>query len=270
MKRITNEEHKKILLEMLDYFDKICKKNNINYSLIAGSLLGAVREKGIIPWDDDIDIVLTLENYSKLIKVLNKKNKGRFKLINHENNHSYYLPFDKMIDTKTIAIENGRREIQNYGVFLDIFCYHNVPNNKFLRKIHYHRLKFWESFVAGYSKTDLGTDKVFFKRIRKMLSEKMGIDFILKKYNKVLSCYDKKKTNYLIASWPTYRYENEIIEKKWISNYTKADFNGLNPMITSDYDYVLKKTYGDYMTPPSEKDRTGRHGIDLYWRDKNE
>ena len=74
MKKISIKEQQLLLIEMLDYITKICDKNNINYSLIGGSLIGAIRHKGMIPWDDDIDIILMPNEYEKLIDILKKKN----------------------------------------------------------------------------------------------------------------------------------------------------------------------------------------------------
>ena len=72
MKELTSKEHKETLIKMLDFINKICVKNNINYTLIGGSLIGAVRHKGIIPWDDDIDIGLLHDDYVKLLELLRK------------------------------------------------------------------------------------------------------------------------------------------------------------------------------------------------------
>ena len=80
MEKINIVEQKKIMVEILAYFDKVCRQNNINYSLIGGSLIGAIRHQGIIPWDDDIDVILSRDNYLKIIEILEKDDDARFKL----------------------------------------------------------------------------------------------------------------------------------------------------------------------------------------------
>ena len=80
MRELTSKEHKETLIKMLDFINKICVKNNINYTLIGGSLIGAVRHKGIIPWDDDIDIGLLHDDYVKLLELLRKNENQEFKL----------------------------------------------------------------------------------------------------------------------------------------------------------------------------------------------
>lgn len=81
MKKINIVEQKKIMVEILSYFDKVCRQNNINYSLIGGSLIGAIRHQGIIPWDDDIDVILSRDNYLKIIEILEKDDDARFKIL---------------------------------------------------------------------------------------------------------------------------------------------------------------------------------------------
>ena len=82
MKKMSIEEQRQVMVEILKYFDTLCRKNNIKYSLIGGTLIGAIRNKGIIPWDDDIDIILDKENYKKIIDILK-----------HDNNSKYILLF---------------------------------------------------------------------------------------------------------------------------------------------------------------------------------
>ena len=85
MKKINIVEQKKIMVEILAYFDKVCRQNNINYSLIGGSLIGAIRHQGIIPWDDDIDVILSRDKYLKIIEILEKDDDARFKILTKNN-----------------------------------------------------------------------------------------------------------------------------------------------------------------------------------------
>ena len=265
MKKIKDIEHKKLMIDMLEYIDKICRKNNIKYTLEGGTLLGAIRHGGMIPWDDDVDISLDKNNYSRLIDVLTKE-KGRYQLLTRESNNTYYLPFVKLIDTNTIAYEFERRDIDNYGVFIDIFSYHNMPNNKIVRKIHYARLKLWQNLIFGYSKTKIKGRLVFLKKIRKKIVDIFGIEYALKKYNKALKKYDKQKTKYLILSWPVYKYKNSIFPSNIIEGYDDILFNGINTMISKEYDILLKTNFGDYMTLPPVEERIPQHSIEIYWR----
>ena len=83
MNRIDRENQKKIMVQILEYFDNICRENDIDYSLIGGSLIGAIRHKGIIPWDDDIDVILTYDNYKRFIEILKKNNDKNYKILDY-------------------------------------------------------------------------------------------------------------------------------------------------------------------------------------------
>ena len=142
-KIIDSNTQKKIMLDILIYIDNICRKNNIKYSLIGGSLIGAIRHKGFIPWDDDIDIILDYKNYKRLLNILRKDKNELYEIYIPGEKDNYPTHITKLINKKTIIREKGGYldDILDYGLFVDIFCYVNIPNNKFLQKIFYYKLK---------------------------------------------------------------------------------------------------------------------------------
>ena len=115
-RKISATEQQTILLDILKFLDHTCRKNNINYSLINGSLLGAIRHHGFIPWDDDIDVILTRENYVKLKKILDKET-GQFQTLKPGKGGEKY-PFIKLIDIRTHAIEKNRPSSTRTMVFM--------------------------------------------------------------------------------------------------------------------------------------------------------
>lgn len=129
MKEINIDNSKKVMIDILTYIDNICRKNNIKYTLVGGSLIGAIRHKGIIPWDDDIDIGLLPGEYEKLIKCLKASNNEKYKLLDIDTEPTYYYPYAKLIDNRTICKELYLKGIDNYGIFVDIFKYNNIPND---------------------------------------------------------------------------------------------------------------------------------------------
>ena len=137
MKELTSKEHKETLIKMLDFINKICVKNNINYTLIGGSLIGAVRHKGIIPWDDDIDIGLLHDDYVKLLELLRKNENQEFKLFD-DCVDGYYYPYAKLVSQKTILVEENLKKIENYGAFIDIFEY-NYTHENYKKRIEENR-----------------------------------------------------------------------------------------------------------------------------------
>lgn len=268
MKEIDSLEHKKILLEILKYIDEVCKKNNINYSLIGGSLIGCVRDNNIIHWDDDIDIILNHEDYVKLKKVLSDKN-GRYKYMDKDTEKSYFYPFAKVIDTKTELIEYGCQDIKNYGVYVDVFEFNNTPNGKVEQLIFYNKIIFIKKMlgVKILSKDIVKLEKNIFKRIRNFMIRLLSINFILNKYEKTIHKYNNKNTNFVLYSWPVYGCFNEIQKKENTKEFISKKFGNMDAMIYKNYDVILRNIFGDYMTPPPKEKRVSNHNFKAYWRE---
>ena len=125
MKKLTLDEVKKIQLEILAYIDSFCKKNNISYFINYGTLLGAVRHKGFIPWDDDIDISMDREHYNMFIEKFNQDS-SKYKILSLDTDKAYFNNFIKVVDTTTKIVDNRNYKTFSCGVFVDIF-----PMDKF-------------------------------------------------------------------------------------------------------------------------------------------
>ena len=139
---VTNEELKmiqKIDLEMLVEVDRICRKYRIRYSLDGGTLLGAVRHKGFIPWDDDVDVIMLRKEYRKFQKACRKElDQSRFFLQDYQTDPEYRWGYAKIRRKNTEYIRLGQEYLkQKGGVCIDIFVVDNVPDQKVVRKIHY-------------------------------------------------------------------------------------------------------------------------------------
>lgn len=140
-KKIPKEDLRKlqmIQLEMLLEVDRICKKHNIKYCIIAGTLLGAVRHRGFIPWDDDADVAMLRTEYEKFCKVCEfELDKSRFYFQNHKNTKEYRWGYAKIRRVGTEFIRKGQEHLKYpSGIFLDVFPLDNVPDNIYLRKFH--------------------------------------------------------------------------------------------------------------------------------------
>lgn len=130
------ENMHKIQLNMLIEFDKICRRNNIKYILDAGTLLGAVRHKGFIPWDDDIDIILFRDEYNRLIEILEKLPQDKYELLSSKNKKCYCRLHSQwnLKGTKTEAYYDMNTDF-TLGICLDIFVLDNIPNDGLRKKI---------------------------------------------------------------------------------------------------------------------------------------
>lgn len=266
MKKMSEKDSKIVLVEILRYFDSLCRKNKIKYTLIGGSLIGAVRHKGMIPWDDDIDVILTQKEYQKLLKAVEKDNDSIFKFFDYHNDKTTYYPFLKLIDIRTF-VDDGVKEIEKYGAYLDIFCLNNIPENKLLSKIHYYKFMFYKIIISGYA-TLTYTDKTKYAKYKKLgniIAKITGIRFILKRYNKLANKYNKKKSTKVISNWPCYKWEKDIFDSSDFEKYIDCEFDGVNAMIIKNYDNVLRHTFGDYMQLPPKEQRVN-HNMKFYWK----
>lgn len=266
-KIISLPEQQKILLEMLRFLDRICRKNKIKYSLINASLIGAIRHQGFVPWDDDIDVVLTKENYDKLKKILDKET-GRYQTLKQGKGGERY-GFLKLIDTHTQALEKNRPKFNpNYGIYIDITCYYPTSDGKKEQSKQFRKLKLLFSLYLRR--------KIFFKEepLSKIIlclgknacSKILGYNRINRRYNKLLNKYSDGK-KYVISNWPVYGFENEIQLAKNTEEYIDVKFEGVTVMVFKEYDEILKTIYGDYMKMPPKNKRVPKHNITAWWRE---
>ena len=245
-------------LDILIEIDKICKENNIQYFLIGGTLLGAVRHKGFIPWDDDIDVGMIRSDYEKFIDLcLNKNVLGeKYFLHCNESDENYFIPFVKVKKNNTTFAEENIDNIQTHkGIFLDIFPYDNVPKQKsimqraqaiIVRNIHY----------AIYVKYNIYSLK---NKKRKVLTWFFTLLPVktLKKMNRYFSTiFENRKNNkYMVSLAGSSSYEEETLLKDKLFPLKKIKFENLKFDSFNDNDYYLSQLFGDYMKLPPEEDR---------------
>ena len=257
MKKISFEEKRLIQLEMLKEIDIFCKENNIRYSLAFGTLLGAIRHKGFIPWDDDVDIMMPLPDML-CFKALFKSKTMKYCDVDTEKHYSF--PFSRIAQTNTI----NKKGIFVYtkGICIDLYPIISLPSSEEEEKLFFdkakplceHRLfyKKWNSRLASFLPIEAlpGTDKVM-KKYR---------DFIL---NSVP--YGKTDKYYIIAGPLMLRkkmsYDLDLFKELIEVNFENYQFSAI-----SQYHYYLTLRYGDYMQLPPESERVPKHEADYYWR----
>ena len=271
MKEITSEEQKEILIEMLKYVDEICRKNNINYFLSGGTLLGAIRHKGFIPWDDDVDIYVPYQEYRKLIDIM--KQDSKCNVHNPYDNEDYYYFFTKITDKRTILIENNFKRIKDMGVFLDIFPIYHLPNSdeeysdlfKKMKKLEKQYFRFYGFEKYYYNKNkirSIAKSIVFFPQFlfkRKYIKNKnLLLDLIEKN--------DAIQTNFIgnSISPSTYRHR---FNAEVFNNKIEVEFERMKVYAPAGYEEYLTKCYGDYMQLPPESQRNTEHHFKAYWKE---
>lgn len=269
MNRINTETQKKIQFEILKYTFEICEKNNLTCFLGGGTLLGAVRHRGYIPWDDDVDIMMPRNDYDTLLSIFNLQEENNFKLLSFYNTKDYYYPFSKIVDKRTKLEELEFKEIKDMGIYIDVFPIDFLPDNYKKVKRIFSEYKILHKLMLLYQTKDVkmvtkNKIKLRFKQILLPLLEKSVIrKSILKKMDNIGKKYDKTKQVACISG----RYlEKEIMPSEYISNFVLLEFEGENFKAPIGYDAYLKKHYGDYMElPPKEKQVLGHNNI-AYWK----
>ena len=264
MREITTKEYKKIATELLDDFDKVCRVHNIRYSIAYGTLLGAVRHKGFIPWDDDIDVIIPRADYYKLLEVRDEL-KENHQIVSIETNKKFTAPLAKLIDTYTILRQIGHAaEKIDLGVYVDIFVYDFIPENKDKTNLIYKTCNFMQKAwgFCEYEPNDKYPRIVnFFRGIanRSGLARKVAI--IMDQYAKS-RC---KRSNYY--SCLMYGYKNRkiyIVPQNEFNDLCDYTFEGVKVKGLSDYDKYLSCWYGDYMKLPPIEERVSGHSFEVY------
>ena len=245
--------------EILCVFDKFCKENGIPYSLYAGTALGAVRHKGFIPWDDDIDVCLTRDNYEKLLKLLREKGLDGYYLQGTDKPDYEFINFSKIRKNGTkFGTEQDVKLLDNLGIFLDIFPFDKIPKDKKLRKKFLFNVKLWMVYTRGYPYTKGSKFLEIISRLLLLKSRKRQLKIRNKLEKKILSYQSMEKDYDLIClACPNdlrFTYPANILDE-----IIEVDFEGHKVSMHKDYDTALKIKFGDYMKLPPEQDRVCKH-----------
>lgn len=262
MRKLRLKEMQDQELQIMIDIDTLANQLNIPYYLGFGTLIGAVRHKGFIPWDDDIDIIIPRRYYSIFLVEFEKKNK-KYKVFSMYNNDNYMNPWAKIVDPSTRLIERNEKNVPGMGLFVDIFPLDNVPSNPFGRKIFYSKARFFK-WIRYYSyKSDREFQKSsFIEKIKIIIGRMFKTRWALKKIDQLCSSMVNNDTG--MVGIPVIRRENEIYSSRVLGSGKLTEFEGQNFMIPDDYDKFLKVAYGNYMKLPPKEERVSRHDFDIY------
>lgn len=271
-KNITLEEMKKIEVDILSKIDEICKKNNLIYSLMDGSLLGAVRHKGFIPWDDDIDIMMPRPDYEKLKKIMIEHPIEGTKYMSSDTQQDYYPHYAKVVSTKTIAKEYKSKAIKDYGVFVDIFPIDGICNSKIKRKIIKTKiiiLRFFRTVATSEGQVSKKRIRRIVRRIFTPICKIIGFRKFTNCIEKVTKKYDYTNSEYVTLVGTSIFIEKGMYYKKQLFEKTSyVPFENKKFRIIDEYDRYLTDLFGDYMTPPPKEEQKTRHNFDyLKWKE---
>ncbi|WP_302489657.1 phosphorylcholine transferase LicD [uncultured Mitsuokella sp.] len=264
MKRLNHQEIKKIELNILLYFDAFCKRNKLRYYLAGGTLLGAVRHQGFIPWDDDVDVCMPRKDYNRLIKIFD--NNSRFVLLSNQLNNSYF-PFAKLTDSTTIV--KAQYNEQETGLWIDILPVDGLPED--LDKVNkiYEKCDFYRKILSLVD-TKLGEGKTTYHKYAKYLLKPIANLYGGNRCSAVIekialsNPYDQSK--YVgIVTWGLYGSGERMLKSEFEAS-TSVLFEGHQFPAFSCWQSYLTGLYGNFMQlPPEEKRIT--HDMMVYMKD---
>ena len=264
---LSDRESKNLISDMLSEFDEFCKEKGLTYYLADGTLLGAVRHKGFIPWDDDADIYMMRDDYNKFI---NFAAFGDYYEIVSPTNHtsSIYHPFPycNLFDKRTLMISNTMKHNTGKGQFIDVFPIDAVPHNYFAKKFLFLRLNLLDFFrrCSVYKKKKGKGIKGLITNCVKTILLPLDGEKIAKHIDRVASSYSNNESEYvglLVCST-----NNKVIFRRiWYSEKIQIEFEGRYYSAPKEYNLILENEYQDYMTLPPKEQQIANHETEVFW-----
>ena len=259
-KSLTLDEIKQTELLILGHIDTVCKKHHLRYYLAYGTLLGAIRHKGFIPWDDDVDIYMPREDYARFIRLMSEDREGKFKLLSMYNAPDYYYEYAKVVDLRTRVVYDNLKSIEDDGVWVDIFPLDDAP--KWLRMAKWF-LNLLVAFriLSVYQKFPSYKYNMVFYPLW-LLSRMIGHGFFLRLSDAIARSGSNSDYVGYMCSMGVSKY---YFPKKWCEAQTQVEFEGEQYPAFKDYHPYLTYQYGDYMQLPPEDKRVS-HPVVAFWK----
>ncbi len=269
MKIVENDQLKKIEINILSKIDELCKQNNLKYFICGGTLLGAVRHKGFIPWDDDIDICMPRSDYNKLADLMEQ---DKDYMILSSVKDGYYYVFPKAVDRRTLVNEKGYKPIKNLGVSVDIFLLDGMPEDERKSEYHYKKLKKVRSKITGYSllKPKIGKNVFFYAKrcwVYYIINRYRRLEDMQKQYSFIAEKFKYETSAYVYATGGAYG-KKDIFRKEIFEDEEQLEFEGRYFSAPAKWDEYLRQLYGDYMQLPPIEKRVMHHNLEAIYIEK--
>lgn len=238
------------ILEIMKFIDKICRDNNITYYIMGGTALGAVRHGGFIPWDDDLDIFMTPENYKKF-KCIFEETRSNKLILQEWKTSNKYLEYAKIRMNGTTFIEKNLKEYKDihHGIYVDIMILHKAPKTDIGKKIVYLQSKYVTLY--GLSQRNWEPKNIYQKYMLNLLKI-IPNSIICELCYKNIYRYDERINFKEYCYWITpAKYSKGIFKKEVFQKPINIKFEDTYLYAPSEIEDYLKNRYGDYMKMPS-------------------
>ena len=269
MKAISVEEGKKLQLDILLAVDAFCEQHGLRYFLCGGTLIGAVRHQGFIPWDDDIDISMPRPDYERFLKSFQHPD---YRLYHYREGGKELLPFAKVYDRRTLLEENMKRE-EDIGINIDVFPVDGLPDDDQKIKKLLARMRWLRGWYVAATLKD-ASHRSLARRLQ--LGAMRAVYKICPIQHRLCGKLVKEAQQYpfdtsdrvAVLVWGY--WEREVVPRSSANRLTRAPFEGHMLSIPVEYDVYLRSLYGDYMQLPPEEKRVYKHHAKMYWLDEQE
>ena len=264
--KVTIQQARSVNLEMLRYFDQVCRENDVKYSRTGGTLLGAVRHGGMIPWDDDVDVFLTRPEFEKLSAVFPEG--GRFELVTYKKDPNFNYVFGRLIDTWTLIQYSPNTAGAGRGLFLDVCIVDGLPDDekKRTRHIKYMRLlvRLRRAVVQNPNRKSYKSKGPLFVAAKKILRKCTDIHFWNRRLNKAMQKYPFDGGRY-VGNFTSQYGSRELLHASVFDEFYDVKFEDMTCMICAGYHEYLTNIYKDYMQLPPVNKRTPPHNSNAVW-----
>lgn len=253
----------KVDVDIVKEVVRICDKYDLKYYMLGGTMLGAIRHKGFIPWDDDIDLGMPREDYETFLELAEKELPDYLKAVNYRNDPNYMYYITRILDTQTKVIEERIGNDNKYtNASIDIFPIDGTPNNAILRKIYFFRVLYHRALMSLCYKDSIDRKRKRSKKEKLLLwvMEKIPVEKLTTPYkqkckiDKLLRSQPVKGAKYIGNIMGAYR-TREIVPAEYYGEGAMYPFEDIQLRGLSMYHEYLAYTYGDYMQLPPEESR---------------